>query len=139
MLSSSMLIMDRLVGTQFFNKAEGGDALLWQHMFWFFGHPEVYIIFLPATGFVSSIIPVFARRPIFGYTALVLALFATAILGFGLWVHHMFATNLPHLGNSFYTAVRDAAAVRHRLHRGLRAGRVERDHPGFGAAGPAGP
>jgi cytochrome c oxidase subunit I+III len=111
MLSSSMLIMDRLVGTQFFNKAEGGDALLWQHMFWFFGHPEVYIIFLPATGFVSSIIPVFARRPIFGYTALVLALFATAILGFGLWVHHMFATGLPHLGNSFYTAASMTIAI----------------------------
>jgi cytochrome c oxidase subunit I+III len=111
MLSSSMLIMDRLVGTHFFNKAEGGDALLWQHMFWFFGHPEVYIIFLPATGFVSSIIPVFARRPIFGYTALVLALFATAILGFGLWVHHMFATNLPHLGNSFYTAASMTIAI----------------------------
>jgi cytochrome c oxidase subunit I+III len=111
MLSSSMLIMDRLVGTHFFNKAEGGDALLWQHMFWFFGHPEVYIIFLPATGFVSSIIPVFSRRPIFGYTALVLALFATAILGFGLWVHHMFATNLPHLGNSFYTAASMTIAI----------------------------
>ncbi|PWC36094.1 cytochrome c oxidase subunit I [Azospirillum sp. TSO35-2] len=111
MVSSSMLIMDRLIGTHFFNPAEGGDALLWQHLFWFFGHPEVYIIFLPATGFVSSILPTFARRPIFGYTALVLALFATGFLGFGLWVHHMFATGLPHLGNSFYTAASMAIAI----------------------------
>ncbi|MBP2292890.1 cytochrome c oxidase subunit I [Azospirillum rugosum] len=111
MVSSSMLIMDRLIGTHFFNPAEGGDALLWQHLFWFFGHPEVYIIFLPATGFVSSILPTFARRPIFGYTALVLALVATGFLGFGLWVHHMFATGLPHLGNSFYTAASMAIAI----------------------------
>ncbi len=111
MVSSSMLIMDRLIGTHFFNPAEGGDALLWQHLFWFFGHPEVYIIFLPATGFVSSILPTFARRPIFGYTALVLALVATGFLGFGLWVHHMFVTGLPHLGNSFYTAASMAIAV----------------------------
>ncbi|MBP2310601.1 cytochrome c oxidase subunit I [Azospirillum melinis] len=111
MVSSSMLIMDRLIGTHFFNPAEGGDALLWQHLFWFFGHPEVYIIFLPATGFVSSILPTFARRPIFGYTALVLALFATGFLGFGLWVHHMFATGLPHLGNSFYTAASMTIAI----------------------------
>jgi cytochrome c oxidase subunit I+III len=78
MLSSSFLIMDRLIGTHFYNPAEGGDALLWQHLFWFFGHPEVYIIFLPGLGFVSSIIPTFARRPVFGYTAIVLAMIATA-------------------------------------------------------------
>jgi heme/copper-type cytochrome/quinol oxidase subunit 1 len=67
MVASTMLILDRLVGTHFFNPAEGGDALLWQHLFWFFGHPEVYIIFMPATGMVSSIIATFARRPVFGY------------------------------------------------------------------------
>ena len=69
MLASTALIIDRLVGTHFFNPAEGGDALLWQHLFWFFGHPEVYIIFMPATGFVSAISTTFARRPIFGYPA----------------------------------------------------------------------
>jgi cytochrome c oxidase subunit 1 len=104
MLSSTALILDRLVGTHFFNPGEGGDALLWQHLFWFFGHPEVYLIFIPPLGFMSSIIPTFARRPVVGYPAMVLALIATAFLAFGLWVHHMFATNLPELGKTFFTA-----------------------------------
>jgi cytochrome c oxidase subunit I len=104
MLASTMLILDRLVGTHFFNPAEGGDVLMWQHLFWFFGHPEVYIIFLPGTGMVSAIIGTFARREVFGYLGLVLALIATAFLAFGLWVHHMFATGLPQLGASFFTA-----------------------------------
>jgi cytochrome c oxidase subunit I len=104
MIASSMLIMDRLIGTQFFNPAEGGDALLWQHLFWFFGHPEVYIIFLPATGMVSSIIVTFARRQAFGYLPLVLSIIATGFLSFGLWVHHMFTAGVPQLGASFFTA-----------------------------------
>jgi cytochrome c oxidase subunit I+III len=104
MVASSYLALDRLVATHFFNPAEGGDALLWQHLFWFFGHPEVYIIFIPATGMVSTIVGVFSRRPTFGYLALVLSLVSTAIIGFGLWVHHMFATGLPQLGGSFFTA-----------------------------------
>jgi cytochrome c oxidase subunit I len=104
MLASTMLILDRLVGTHLFNPAEGGDTLLWQHMFWFFGHPEVYIIFLPGTGMVSAIIATFARRQVFGYLGLVLALVATGFLSFGLWVHHMFTTGLPQLGASFFTA-----------------------------------
>jgi cytochrome c oxidase subunit 1 len=111
MLASTALIMDRLVGTHFYNPAEGGDALLWQHLFWFFGHPEVYFIFIPGLGFISAIIPTFARRPIFGYTALVLALIATGFLAFGLWVHHMFATNLPALGKSFFTAASMMIAI----------------------------
>jgi cytochrome c oxidase subunit 1 len=105
MIASTMLIMDRLVGTHIFNPAEGGDALLWQHLFWFFGHPEVYLIFIPGLGFLSSIIATFSRRPIFGYPAMVLSLIATAFLAFGLWVHHMFATNIPELGKSFFTAM----------------------------------
>ncbi|HEY8048186.1 MAG TPA: cytochrome c oxidase subunit I, partial [Ramlibacter sp.] len=104
MLASSALIMDRLIGTHFFNPSEGGDALLWQHLFWFFGHPEVYLIFIPGLGFMSSIIPTFSRRPQFGYTAMVLSLITTAFLAFGLWVHHMFATNVPEMGKSFFTA-----------------------------------
>jgi cytochrome c oxidase subunit 1 len=104
MLSSTALILDRLVGTHFFNPAEGGDPLLWQHLFWFFGHPEVYLIFIPPLGFISSIIATFARRPVVAYPAMVLALVATAFLAFGLWVHHMFATNLPELGKTFFTA-----------------------------------
>ena len=103
-LASSMLIMDRLVATHFFNPGEGGDVLLWQHLFWFFGHPEVYLIFLPGLGFLSAIVPTFARRPVFGYTAMVLSLIATGFLSFGLWVHHMFATNVPELGKTFFTA-----------------------------------
>jgi cytochrome c oxidase subunit I+III len=104
MLASTMLAMDRLVDTHFFNPAEGGDALLFQHLFWFFGHPEVYIIFIPALGIVSAIVATFSRREVFGYLAMVLALVATGFIGFGLWVHHMFATGLPQLGASFFTA-----------------------------------
>jgi cytochrome c oxidase subunit I len=111
MVSSTMLILDRLVGTHFFNWAEGGDSLLWQHLFWFFGHPEVYFIFIPATGIVSSIIVTFSRRKMFGYVALVLSLIATGFLAFGLWVHHMFVTGLPRLGESFFTASSMAVAI----------------------------
>ena len=111
MLGSSFLMADRLVSTQFFNPAEGGDALLWQHLFWFFGHPEVYIIFVPALGMMSEIISTFARRPVFGYLALVLSLVVTAFLAFGLWVHHMFATGLPPLGMSFFTAASILIAI----------------------------
>jgi cytochrome c oxidase subunit 1 len=108
---SLLLALDRLVATHFFNPAEGGDALLYQHLFWFFGHPEVYIIFIPALGFVSTIVETFTRRQIFGYTAMVMALAATAFIGFGLWVHHMFATGLPQLGASFFTASSIVIAV----------------------------
>ena len=113
MLASGYLAMDRLtnVNTHFFNPAEGGDAILYQHIFWFFGHPEVYLIFLPATGFVSTILPVFARRKIVGYTPLVLSLIGTAFIGFGLWVHHMFATPVPNLGQSFFTGASMMIAI----------------------------
>jgi cytochrome c oxidase subunit 1 len=111
MISSTSLILDRLVGTHFYNPAEGGDALLWQHLFWFFGHPEVYIIFLPATGMVSMIVATFSRRPVFGYLPLVLSLIAVGFLAFGLWVHHMFATGLPQLGMSVFTASSMAIAI----------------------------
>ncbi|MGX5829910.1 cytochrome c oxidase subunit I [Mesorhizobium sp. 43Arga] len=111
MIASTSLILDRLVGTHFFNPAEGGDVLLWQHLFWFFGHPEVYIIFLPAVGMVSSIVATFTQRPVFGYLAMVMALIATGVLAFGLWVHHMFVAGLPRLGESFFTASSMAIAV----------------------------
>lgn len=111
MLASGFLASDRLVDTHIFNPAEGGDALLYQHMFWFFGHPEVYIIFIPALGFVSSIIVTFSRRKIFGYPVMVLSLVSTAFIGFGLWVHHMFATPLPQLGQSFFTAASMMIAI----------------------------
>ena len=111
MLASTMLILDRLVGTHFLNPADGGDALLWQHLFWFFGHPEVYFIFIPGLGFISMIIATFARRPIFGQPAMVLSLVATGFLAFGLWVHHMFATSVPELGKSFFTAMSMMIAI----------------------------
>jgi len=111
MFASSTMIMDRLVGTHFYNSAEGGDVLLWQHVFWFFGHPEVYIIFLPAVGMVSTILPTFVGRPIFGYMPMVMALVATGVLSFGLWVHHMFVAGLPKLGESFFTASSMAISV----------------------------
>jgi heme/copper-type cytochrome/quinol oxidase subunit 1 len=95
MLVTSMLISDRLVNTHFFTAVGGGDALLFQHLFWFFGHPEVYIIFVPALGFVSAIVETFSRRTIFGYTPMVLSMLGIAVLAFGLWVHHMFAVGLP--------------------------------------------
>jgi cytochrome c oxidase subunit 1 len=111
MMASNYMALDRLVGTHFFNPAEGGDALLWQHMFWFFGHPEVYIIFIPALGMVSAILTTFCRRQVFGYTAMVLAQIATGFIGFGLWVHHMFTTGLPQSGESFFTAASMMIAI----------------------------
>ncbi len=111
MLATSMLIADRMVGTRFFTPSGGGDVLLFQHLFWFFGHPEVYLIFLPAVGFVSAIVEAFSKRPVFGHTLMVLTLVATALLAFGLWVHHMFAVGLPRLGMSFYTAASMAVAL----------------------------
>ena len=111
MLVTSMLISDRMVATHFFSPATGGDVLLFQHLFWFFGHPEVYIIFIPALGFVSAIVETFSRRSVFGYAPMVLSMLAIGLLGFGLWVHHMFAVGLPKLGNSFYTAASMAIAL----------------------------
>jgi len=104
MVASTALILDRLVSTHFFDVEQRGDALLFQHLFWFFGHPEVYIIFIPGAGLVSTLVSTFSRRPVFGYLGVVLSLVATAFMGFGLWVHHMFATGIPQLGRSFFTA-----------------------------------
>ncbi|MFL5620774.1 MAG: cbb3-type cytochrome c oxidase subunit I, partial [Gemmatimonadaceae bacterium] len=108
---SIMLGADRLIATQFFNPAEGGDVLLWQHLFWFFGHPEVYIIFIPALGMVSQIVTTFSRRPVFGYPVMVAALLTTGFVGFGLWVHHMFATSVHLLSQSFFTAASTMIAI----------------------------
>jgi len=104
MIASGLLLLDRLVGTHFFNPAEGGDVLLYQHLFWFFGHPEVYIIFLPGAAIISTLVECFSRRRIFGYTPIVVSVVATGFVGFSVWVHHMFATGLPQLSESFFTA-----------------------------------
>ncbi len=109
--STLMLATDRAVNMHWFNPAEGGDALLWQHIFWFFGHPEVYIIFLPGLGFITPIIETFCRRKVFGYTALVMANLTTGFFAFGLWVHHMFATPIPEMGQSLFTAASMLIAI----------------------------
>ena len=89
-----LLMFDRLFGANFFNPAAGGDPLLWQHLFWLFGHPEVYILILPSMGMVSEILPVFARKPLFGYPVVVFSGIAIGFMGWGVWVHHMFSTGL---------------------------------------------
>lgn len=103
-IASSYLLSDRTIATHFVNPAEGGDPILYQHVFWFFGHPEVYIIFIPALGFISSIVVANSRRELFGYPAMVLSQIATGFIAFGLWVHHMFATGLPQIGEAYFTA-----------------------------------
>jgi hypothetical protein len=159
MASTMMLAMDRLVATHFFNRAEGGDPLLWQHLFWFFGHPEVYIMFIPGLGFVSSIVETFTGRKIFGYPVMVLSLVVTGFVAFGLWVHHMFATPIPQLGRTLFTAASvliavpdggadllldrdhlvgrprytDGDAVRARLHRRVHHRRHDGGHDRLGA------
>jgi cytochrome c oxidase subunit I len=102
-LAFLLLWMDRQFGTHFFDVAEGGQPLLWQHLFWMFGHPWVYAVVLPAMGIVSDALPTFCRRPLIGYTLVALSTVATMILGFGVWVHHMFATGMPTLALSFFS------------------------------------
>jgi len=98
----TMMLADRHLGTSFFSAAGGGDPVLFQHIFWFFGHPEVYIIILPAFGVVSEIIPTFSRKRIFGYHSMVYATASIAILSFTVWAHHMFTTGLPVVGEIFF-------------------------------------
>ena len=110
-LACVMLALQRSFGFHFFDAAAGGDPLLWQHLFWIFGHPEVYIIVLPAFGIASAIIPTHVRRPMVGYTYIVLAELGTALIGFGVWVHHMFATGLPQMTTAFISAASFMVAI----------------------------
>jgi cytochrome c oxidase subunit I+III len=103
LIASLMLELDRKAGTQFFDPATGGSPILWQHLFWIFGHPEVYIQFVPAAGMVSMIVPVFARHRLIGYNYIVIALIATAFLSFALWAHHMFTAGLPQVAMSLFS------------------------------------
>ncbi len=103
--------MQRMFDWPFFDPERGGDPLLWQHLFWIFGHPEVYIIFLPAIALLAMIVPTFAGRPIVGYSWIVLAAVGTGFLSFGLWVHHMFATGLPQISLAFFSAASEAVAI----------------------------
>ncbi len=110
-LASMLLEVERAFGWPFFDPYRGGSPLLWQHLFWLFGHPEVYIIFLPAAGVVSTVLPVMARTRILGYGWIVAALLALAFLSFGLWVHHMFTTGIPHMALGFFSAASALVAV----------------------------
>jgi cytochrome c oxidase subunit 1 len=98
----TMVLTDRHFGTHFFNAAGGGDPVLFQHIFWFFGHPEVYIIAIPAFGVVSQVIPAFSRKPLFGYTSMVYAVASIAILSFLVWAHHMYTAGLPTTAQLYY-------------------------------------
>jgi len=98
----TMMLTDRHFGTSFFNAAGGGDPVMFQHIFWFFGHPEVYIMILPAFGIVSQIIPTFARKPLFGYASMVYATCSIALLSFVVWAHHMFTVGIPLAGELFF-------------------------------------
>ena len=98
----TMLLTDRHFGTSFFNAAGGGDPVLFQHVFWFFGHPEVYIIALPAFGVISEVIPAFSRKPIFGYASMVYAIASIAIISFFVWAHHMYVTGIPLTGQLYF-------------------------------------
>ena len=110
-LASILLEIERAFGLPFYDAALGGDPLLWQHLFWIFGHPEVYIIFVPAAGLVSAILPTFAQRPLAAYSWVVLAVIATGFISFGLWVHHMFTVGIPLLSLAFFSAASMAVAV----------------------------
>jgi cytochrome c oxidase subunit I len=103
--------LERMADWPFFDAKRGGDPLLWQHLFWIFGHPEVYIIFLPSIALLAMIVPTFAQRPIVGYSWIVLAAVGTGFLSFGLWVHHMFATGLPAISLGFFSAASEAVAI----------------------------
>lgn len=103
-LGSILLELERSAGWAFFDTTRGGDPLLWAHLFWLFGHPEVYIIFLPAAGVISTLVPVFAQRPLVGYRWVVASLISVGFLSFGLWVHHMFTLGIPALAQAFFSA-----------------------------------
>src|SRR4051795_46641 len=99
-----LLFFDRFFGSHFFDPSFGGDPVLWQHLFWLFGHPEVYILILPAMGMVSEILPVFSKKPIFGYPFVIYATVAIGFIGFGVWSHHMFTVGLGPIANAFFAA-----------------------------------
>ncbi len=132
--------LERLLDWPFFDASRGGDPLLWQHLFWIFGHPEVYIIFLPAIALVAMIVPTFAQTPIVGYSWVVLAAVGTGFLSFGLWVHHMYTTGLPGISLGFFSAASEAIAIPTGVQifcflATLLAGRVTRSVPMLFVAG----
>ena len=109
--ASILLLLDRRIGTHFYQYAFGGDPLLWQHLFWSFGHPEVYILILPAFGIISEVLPVFSRKPIFGYTFIAWSGVAIGFLSFTVWAHHMFAVGLPSIAQAFFATSTTLIAI----------------------------
>ena len=107
----SLLYFDRQFGSSFFNPAGGGDPIIWQHLFWFFGHPEVYILILPSFGVMSEVVPVFSRKPLFGRSTMIIMLAAIGLIGFLVWGHHMFATGLPTVFNAIIAATTMLIAI----------------------------
>jgi cytochrome c oxidase subunit 1 len=107
----TMMLLDRQAGTSFFDPAEGGSAVLYQHAFWFFGHPEVYIMILPAMGIISEVLPVFARKPIFGYKAIVFSTVAIAFFSMLVWAHHLFTVGMPNYLNAYFMVASMVIAV----------------------------
>ncbi|MDQ6661022.1 MAG: cbb3-type cytochrome c oxidase subunit I, partial [Chloroflexota bacterium] len=109
--ASGLILLDRHLGTHFYQAASGGDPLLWQHLFWSFGHPEVYILILPVFGMISEILPVFSRKPIFGYTFVAWSGVAIGFLSFTVWAHHMFAVGLPTIAQAFFATSTTLIAI----------------------------
>ena len=139
-LSTLLLELERALGWPFFDAAKGGDPVLWQHLFWFFGHPEVYIIFLPAAGAMSTIIPAVAQTRLVGYRLVVLAMLATGFISFGVWAHHMFATGMPRISTNYFSAASMAVSVPAGVQvfawiATLAAGRMRFNTPGLFAVG----
>jgi len=135
--------LERMLDWPFFNPERGGDPILWQHLFWIFGHPEVYIVFLPSVALVAMIVPTFAHRPMVGYSWIVLAAVGTGFISFGLWVHHMYTTGLPGISLGLFSAASEAVAIPTGIQifcfiATLLAGRVTRSVPilfAFGGLG----
>jgi len=139
-LSTLLLEIERALGWPFFDPLKGGDPLLWQHLFWFFGHPEVYIIFLPAAGAMSTIIPAMARTRLVGYRLVVLAMLATGFISFGVWAHHMFTTGMPTISTSFFSSASMAVSLPAGVQvfawiATIAAGRMRFNTPGLFAVG----
>ncbi|WP_233996626.1 cbb3-type cytochrome c oxidase subunit I, partial [Erythrobacter sp. HI0074] len=106
-----LLEIERAFNWPFFDALRGGDPMLWQHLFWFFGHPEVYIIFIPAAGLMSMMVAAVAKVPLVGYRLNVLALVATGFISFGVWAHHMFTTDMPRVSAGYFSAASMAVSL----------------------------
>jgi cytochrome c oxidase subunit I+III len=134
LVATTLLELDRKLGMRFFDPAGGGDPLLWQHLFWIFGHPDVYIQFIPATGIISLVVAAFAQRPLVGHGPIVAGMAATGIISFGLWVHHMFSAGLSVLGLSFFAAASMAITIPSGIQVAAWIGTLWQGRPNFTTA-----